>query len=632
MKIKNHKATITEYYDMQKIQDELYADSLSGKIFNHLMEIISCPENIKLAYRAIKKNGGSNTPGTDKRNIKFFAQMGEEDYVNYITKLMDSYHPKWVKRVEIPKPNGKKRPLGIPCMEDRIVQQCILQVLEPICEAKFSDNSYGFRPNRSAENAMAEVYRLVNLSHMQFVVDFDIKGFFDNVNHRKLMRQLWTLGIRDTKLLQVIKQMLKAPIQMPDKAIVYPNKGTPQGGILSPLLANVVLNELDWWIKSQWKEFHKELIIPPKKQYNKEGNRSLSNEYKVMRKSKLKEIYIVRYADDFKIFCKSRSDAVKIKAAVTDWLSQRLKLQVSEEKTNITNLKRNFSEFLGFKFKMQTKGKKLVINARMCNKAVEATKAALKEQIKLIQKPKDEANLYQRVCKFNAIVSGKQNYYGIANNVCRDLNEIQREVSIVMKNRLNLKKQGEFNNQFWAERYGKSKQVRWIEGIPLVPIGFYKSRNPMHKKRSINQYTPEGRAELRKQPNAEFIMIMQYIMRNPIVKRSVEYNDNRISLFMGQLGKCAITGEYLEIGNMHCHHKLPIFLGGTDKYNNLIFVTDEVHKLIHAVNPDTISKYLKMLSLEEKQLKKLNNLRKQVGNTQLCWAGLEEIKLNKSDI
>lgn len=632
MKIKNHKATITEYYDMQQIQDELYAKSSKGEVFTQLMGIISSPENIELAYRAIKRNNGSNTSGTDKRDIKFFAQMSGEDYVNYITRLMDDYHPKQVKRVEIPKPNGKKRPLGIPCIQDRIVQQCVLQVLEPICEAKFSEHSYGFRPNRSAENAMAEVYRLVNLSHTQFVVDFDIKGFFDNVNHRKLMRQLWTLGIRDTKLLQVIKHMLKAPIQMPDKSIVYPDKGTPQGGILSPLLANVVLNELDWWLNFQWAGFYKELKKPPKKQYNKRGRRDLSNEYKTMRKTRLKEIYIVRYADDFKIFCKTRSDAVKIKAAVTDWLSQRLKLQVSEEKTSITNLKRNFSEFLGFKFKMQTKGKKQVINARMCDRAVKTTKAALKEQIKLIQKPKDKSNLYQRVCKFNAIVSGKQNYYGIANNVCKDLNDIQGEVSIVMKNRLSLKKQGEINNQFWAERYGKSKQVRWIEEIPLVPIGFYKSRNPMHKKSSINQYTPEGRAELCKNPNPELVMVMQYIMHNPISNRSVEYNDNRISLYMGQLGKCAIIGEYLEIGRMHCHHKLPLYLGGTDEYSNLIFVTDEVHKLIHATNPDIISKYLRILSLDEKQLKKLNKLRKQVGNTQLRWADLEEIKLNKSEI
>lgn len=180
---------------------------------------------------------------------------------------------------------------------------------------------------------------------------------------------------------------------MLDESIVHPSKGTPPGGILSPLLANVVLNELDWWISSQWRNQWQNMKPPPKRQYSKRnGHRNLGNEYKVLRKTKLKEMYIVRYANDFKISCRTRQDAIKIKMAVKGWLSHRLKLQVLEEKTSITNLKRNYSEFLGFKFKMQKKGKKQVINAQMSNKAVRSAKSKLKGQIKLIQKPKDEAS------------------------------------------------------------------------------------------------------------------------------------------------------------------------------------------------------------------------------------------------
>lgn len=618
MKTKNHKATITQYYDMQQTQDELYKMSLKGQVFTQLMDKIRSPENIKLAYRAIKKNSGSHTFGTDKKNIEHLAQMSEEEYVKFIQSLMENYHPKKVKRVEIPKPNGKTRPLGIPCIQDRIIQQCILQILEPICEAKFCEESYGFRPNRSAENAIAEVERLVQRSQMQYVVDFDIKGFFDNVNHRKLMRQLWTLGIRDTKLHQIIKQMLKAPIQMLDKSIVHPSKGTPQGGILSPLLANVVLNELDWWISSQWQNQWQNMKKPPKRQYSKRnGHRNLGNEYKALRKTKLKEMYIVRYADDFKIFCRTRQDAIKIKMAVTDWISHRLKLQVSEEKTSITNLKRNYSEFLGFKFKMQTKGKKQVINAQMSNKAVRAAKSKLKDQIKLIQKPKDEAELYKRVNVYNSMVMGIHNYYGIANNVCINLSSIQRNVSTVIKNRLTTAKQGEIKNSYLAKRYGKSKQVRWISGISIMPIGYCKSRNPMHKKSSINQYTPEGRKELYEKPYGVLEKVLHFIMRNPVKGRSIEYNDNRISLYMGQQGKCAITNEVLEIGKMHCHHIKPIHMGGTDEYKNLIFITDKVHKLIHATDENTVSKHLEIMPLDEKQLKELNKLRVQAGNKQI---------------
>lgn len=159
-----------------------------------------------------------------------------------------------MRRKEIPKPNGKTRPLGIPCMWDRLIQQCIKQVLEPICEAKFSENSYGFRPNRSVENAIKATYNRLQISQLHYVIEFDIKGFFDDVNHSKLIKQIWAMGIRDKHLIFILKRILKAPIKMTDGTITYPEKGTPQGGIISPLLANIVLNELDHWVESQWQE------------------------------------------------------------------------------------------------------------------------------------------------------------------------------------------------------------------------------------------------------------------------------------------------------------------------------------------------------------------------------------------
>ena len=252
---KHKKLRHLEYYDLQSTFDNLYERSRNNCTFNNLMDLISSDENIKLAYRNIKRNGGSNTVGTDEQNIADIEIMSSNDYVSLIKNKLAWYKPKPVKRVEIPKPNGKTRPLGIPTIVDRLVQQCILQVLEPICEAKFYDRSNGFRPNRSAENALAQCYRMIQRQHLHYVVDIDIKGFFDNVNHSKLIRQMWALGIRDKKLICIIKEMLKAPIIMPNGEKIYPTKGTPQGGILSPILSNIVLNELDWWIASQWEIF-----------------------------------------------------------------------------------------------------------------------------------------------------------------------------------------------------------------------------------------------------------------------------------------------------------------------------------------------------------------------------------------
>ena len=247
-----------EYYGMQRTFDQLYAKSKGGETFTGLMELILSPDNIMLAYRNIKTNTGSYTAGTDKQNIGDIGRLSPAKVIGKVRKIVTGsehgYRPKPVRRKDIPKPNGKTRPLGIPCIWDRLVQQCIKQILEPICEAKFSNNSYGFRPNRSVEHAISRTYSLLQRAHLHYVLEFDIKGFFDNVNHSKLIKQLWTLGIQDKQLLFVIRRILKAPIRMPDGSTVYPTKGTPQGGIISPLLANVVLNELDHWIDSQWTE------------------------------------------------------------------------------------------------------------------------------------------------------------------------------------------------------------------------------------------------------------------------------------------------------------------------------------------------------------------------------------------
>lgn len=248
VKVSNKKALrFNEYYDTQKIQDELYQLSAEGShVFRDLMSYITQEENILLAYRNIKSNKGSKTAGTNKRTIIDVGEENPYQLVQYVQNRFNNFQPHSIRRVEIPKPNGKTRPLGIPTIEDRLVQQCIKQILEPILEAKFHKHSYGFRPERSSHHAIA-IFQQWTFKGFHYVVDIDIKGFFDNVNHGKLLKQLWTMKIRDKTFISILSRMLKAEV----KGIGKSTKGTPQGGILSPLLANVVLNELDWWIDSQ---------------------------------------------------------------------------------------------------------------------------------------------------------------------------------------------------------------------------------------------------------------------------------------------------------------------------------------------------------------------------------------------
>lgn len=607
-KSKQRKIRNSEYYDMQKTFDKLYADSKKGKVFNHLMETIESEENIKLAYRTIKKNTGSNTAGVDKRTIKSLAKLSEEDYVRLIRKQFSNYHPRPVRRVEIPKPNGKTRPLGIPTIIDRVVQQCVMQVMEPICEARFSDNSYGFRPNRSTEQAIAQCMRLIQVQHMYHVVDLDIKGFFDNINHTKLIRQIWALGIRDKKLLCIIKEMLKAPVILPTGEKVYPQKGTPQGGILSPLLANIVLNELDWWIASQWEQ------MPTKTEFktrcNEQGTEIRSHAYRALRRSRLKEVHAVRYADDFKIFCPTHEDAVKAYKATEMWLKDRLGLDISPDKSKVVNLKRQYSEFLGFKLKVRKKGKKYVVRSHMSDKAYKKAHEKLTGEIKKLAHSSDDTAQFIQLQKYNSVVAGLHEYYRIATDTVDDFAKLAFSINKQLNNRLkgDVSRKGTLRNGFIKDKYGKSKQLRFLHERPIVPVGAVQQKNAQNKRKSINKYTAEGRELIHKNLaiNTE---AMLYLMRNPVMGRSIEYADNRISLFAAQYGKCAITGLPMEVHEIHCHHKVPVSKGGTDEYANLILITEAVHVIIHATSETIIKQYLNNIQLDDSKLEKLNKLR-----------------------
>ena len=608
----------SEYYGMQAVFDDLYARSKNGEKFTDLMELILSRDNILLAYRNIKANDGSRTPGTDNLTISDIGKLAPDEVVDKVRAIIYGkwgYRPRPVRRKEIPKSNGSMRPLGIPCMWDRLIQQCIKQIMEPICEAKFSDNSYGFRPMRSVEHAIQATYRRLQNSNLHYVIEFDIKGFFDEVNHSKLMKQIWAMGIQDKHLLYVLKQILKAPIRMPDGSTVHPSKGTPQGGIISPLLANIVLNELDHWTESQWED--NPIVSRHTCTINNAGTPIKSYAYRMMRKTQLKEMYIVRYADDFRIFCRTKTDADKTLIAITQWLQKRLRLEVSPEKTRVVNVKRRYSEFLGFKIKVHRKSEKYVVKSHISDKKLKSAKAKLTEQAKRVAKPRTPRTEKQEISLYNSMVEGLQNYYCIATNVNLDCAALNRAVMTVFTNRLGTQKgsrlvrKGRQLTDHERKRYGKSAMLRYVAGSdePIYPIGYVQHKNPMAKKRSVNPYTAEGRKGIHDNLRVNTALMWQ-MRTQPLYGRTTEYADNRISLFSAQWGKCAVTGkEFTLLEDIHCHHIIPKKMGGTDKYQNLVLILPAVHKLIHATDTDTIAFYLKVLNLDDKQVAKVNRFR-----------------------
>lgn len=417
------------------------------------------------------------------------------------------------------------------------------------------------------------------------------------------------MGIHDKHCLYILRQMLSATVKMPDGTFMKPDRGTSQGGIISPLLANIVLNELDHWIDSQWQN------SPVKQKYSK------CNGYIPMRKTGLKEMYIVRYADDFRIFCRNKTDAERTRIAVTQWLTERLKLEVPPEKTRVINFKSRYSMFSGFKAKVHPKGQKQVVKSHINDKQLRHAQEKLVKQAKRIGDPRNGRKVQEEISLFNSMVMGIQNYYRIATNVDLDCSALHRAVMKTLTNRLrtengsNLVKSGRMLSQVERKLFGKFKTLRYVAETdePVYPIGYVQPRYPMTPKRSICQYTTDGRKALHDNLRLN-VALKHQLMRQPLLGKSAEYADNRISLFSAQWGKCAVTGkEFTCAADIHCHHKILRKNGGTDKYENLVSVLEPVHKLIHATQADTIQRYMDVLHLDKEKVKKLNLLREKAG-------------------
>ena len=261
---------------------------------SNLMTIVCSSSNLKQAYKQVKRNKGVS--GLDQMPTTKFAEWFIENGEKLIIDLLQgNYEPQGIKQVEIPKPKGGIRTLGIPTVTDRIIQQSISQVLSPIYEREFSKNSYGFRPKRNAQMALEQASKYVTDGRC-VVVDMDMQSFFDEVNHDRLMYHLST-NIGDKILLKLIRKYLQSGV-LSGGLISQRTQGTPQGSPLSPLLSNIVLDELDTELEKRGHSF-------------------------------------VRYADDFSIYVRSQKAGERVKATIGNFITDKLKLKVNEAKSKV---------------------------------------------------------------------------------------------------------------------------------------------------------------------------------------------------------------------------------------------------------------------------------------------------------
>lgn len=364
---------------LRLLQRGLYLKAKQDKSFRFyvLYDKLSLDYILREAWKRVKQNGGA--AGYDRMSINDVDKYGVDKYLSEIAKEIrnETYKASPVLRVYIPKANGKMRPLGIPTVKDRIVQMTCKFVIEPIFEADFEDCSFGFRPKRAAKDAITSIKTNIASERMVEVYDADLKGYFDNIPHDKLMK-LVELRISDKRILKLIRMWLKVPV-FEDGKLIKSKKGTPQGGVISPLLANIYLNLLDKAVNRRDGHFHK---------YG---------------------VRIVRYADDFILMAR------KIPKHCIDYLQTLMKgmeLEINMEKTKMVNVVKEPFDFLGFTFRYDRDlfGRKLkYLNITPQKKSEIAIKAKVKEYLR----KNGHKNPTELVKGLNPILIGWMNYYHI---------------------------------------------------------------------------------------------------------------------------------------------------------------------------------------------------------------------------
>lgn len=604
--MKRKELNYTYFEELRKSLNELYLRSRDGLTFKNLKKLITRKDNFLVALRELSYTTSSETPGLD--GLKFSDIKYKHTYEETLSRFHNfSCHS--TKLVTVSDNTSSRRLVGINNISDRIVQQMIYNVLEPICEGKFKDVSFGSRREVSTKDAL---HKLVRHSMTNpYAVSIDIKNFYGEIPHWKVIQSCYDIGIRDKWVLKAIKTILKSPIHHEDGTVGVSKKGILQAGILASLLANIVLHEFDDWFLSQWVEFTPRTVsakhnfhskvnsfhlkVPTDKSYKitytsiwrgKKVNKSMIKYHQ--RKIKLKQGYLIRYADDIVIVCKNNKTAIRWKFAAEEKLS-RMGLTVNEEKTKLTDSRLRKLNFLGYELKLQD-GTQRWKNRKIYHPIILMSKENYERNKKRCRELLREL-YYNRTTSFsyNSFITGVCNYFDYitfywdtTNNLQNDVEKLYRKLhgrngwrySYIPKQYLGMKVHG-----ISLARYKKRKVVWRVkdENIEVLHIWEYKSRERyMYDRPSF----PHDRIMWDKASDHLMESIFKtdwYKREKYMIRKNLACQMYFPSLFSSQRGKCKRCKEDLYGLNTEVNHIVREDQGGSNEYSNLELLCASCH-------------------------------------------------------
>ena len=491
--------------------------------------------NILLSVRRVTQiNAGKNTPGVDKLVVKTPRARGL--LVDILGKFIP-WQPYPTRRVYIPKANGKQRPLGIPSLIDRCLQAIVKNALEPFWESKFEGTSYGFRPGRSAHDAIGRIY-LYARPHKtkKWVVDADIKGCFDNIDHEHLLETIGNFPAR-----KLIHLWLKAGYV--DKGVFHEtDTGTPQGGIISPLLANISLHGME---------------------------KFLGVKYSIQGQNIGKRL-VCRYADDFVVFCETEEDAKKASAQLAEFLKIR-GLELAPDKTRIVHIKDGF-DFLGFNIRQyavtNTKtGWKLLI------KPSRKSMQKIRDKLKEVFLRKKGHNILSLIKELNPIIRGWANYFeiGVSSKAFQSMDNYMfwREIRYGRHTHPNKSKRWT-QNKYWG-RLNLSRKDRWVFG----------DKKTGHHILKFSWFNIKRHCLVKGTNSPDDATLKDYWLTRAS-SRAKDLTPSYQKVAKNQQFVCLGCGESLFNGEeIHLHHRIPRSQGGKDTYKNLEYLHLYCHQQVH---------------------------------------------------